>query len=197
LRCANPIGYAEQRLYVVPDFVSHYIGLCEIARRVVAVRQIVEEGHVQIKLVVAGAVERPHRCAGVAAGRLYRPGEQYQFGLLVTAAILLKQRGPYVLRIRQHDRHEILQTRLLRARRRRGRLLGRFAQAAGLIQNDGGVDSKIQGHQRQHDGADSATRQSAPAHAHAAPVFDVVAASSAFPAHARLLQKSKRYRGIV
>ena len=69
---ALPVGALEDAgkvLDVVADLVGDDIGLGEIARRAELVLQLPEEVEVEIELLVVGAVERPDRRAGGAAGR--------------------------------------------------------------------------------------------------------------------------------
>jgi hypothetical protein len=171
---------------MVADLVRHDISLRKVARRVVALRQIVEKAHVQIQLLVGRAIERPHRRLGEAARRLHCPREQHQLRRLVALARPLEQRTPHVLRVGQHHRHEFLQLLLFRAERDRLFFLCR-RQIACLVQHHRRIYPEVHRHQRQDDRPDAAAGQSFSADAHPAPILDVLAASSVFPAHGRLL----------
>ena len=59
---------AEQLLHVMADLVRNHVSLSEISGRAKARAQLIEEAEVDIKLLVARAVERSHRCPTEAAG---------------------------------------------------------------------------------------------------------------------------------
>src|SRR6185503_20838180 len=75
---------AELVLHVMPDLVRDDIGLREVAGRAEALRQLVEEGEIDIDLRIARAVERPGRRARVAAGGIDRVREEHQPGWLIS-----------------------------------------------------------------------------------------------------------------
>ena len=71
-------GDAQELLHVVADLVRDHVGLREIARRVEALAQVAVEGEVDVDLLVAGAVERPHRRLPRAARRGRRAREEHE-----------------------------------------------------------------------------------------------------------------------
>ena len=66
----RPVERAFEVLDVMADLMGDDIGLGEVAGRAEALRQLVEEGRVDVDLLVGRAVERPHRRLAHAAGGL-------------------------------------------------------------------------------------------------------------------------------
>src|SRR6185437_8924718 len=64
---------AGEILHMVANLVRNDIGLREVARRLEALRKLVEELRVEIDLLVGRAVERPHCRLSSAAARLIGP----------------------------------------------------------------------------------------------------------------------------
>jgi hypothetical protein len=193
------VGDAEQRLHVVTDFVRDHVGLREVARRAQARLHRFVESEVDVDLLVAGTVERPHgRLAGAASGRR-GAAKQHQPGLAVRAALGLELRAPHVLGVREDcrdkGRHLVVRRRSVRRSLRHRRRLG--AAAAQDAKQRQRVDAeRPAGHQRDHDGAQADAAAAAEAEASAAhrrafvaPVLDVVALAVAFPLHRRLLER--------
>jgi hypothetical protein len=59
---------AQQGLHVVAYLMGDDIRLGEVTRRPVSHFEIVEEGEVQVDMLVTGAVEGSYRCRGHATG---------------------------------------------------------------------------------------------------------------------------------
>jgi hypothetical protein len=104
---ADALGNAELVLHVMADFVGDDVGLGEVARRAKTVLQLAEKAQVEIDLLVGGAVERPDRGAGEAAGRADFVAEQHERGIAIPAAHLLELLLPHVLGAGQHDADEL------------------------------------------------------------------------------------------
>lgn len=100
---------------MMTDLVRNDIGLGEFTRRMKALLQIIVKGQVDVDLVIARAVERPHRRLGKPAGRTHRAGEEHQLGFFVSAASGAKNRTPGVFGVGKNHRHK---TRLLVGMRR-------------------------------------------------------------------------------
>src|SRR6185437_6126655 len=88
---------AELILYVMADLVRDHVGAREVAVGVETRRELLEEIEVEVHALVAGAVERPDRRRGTAAGRGNLAVEQHQLGIDVLLAHLLEIRGPDIL----------------------------------------------------------------------------------------------------
>ena len=106
------------------------------------------------------------------------PENRHQLGIGVLAVHPAEERVPGVLRVGENDRDEVAD--LVAAPRRGGRRLrGRSGRLA--LQHHAGIDTEVEGHQHQHDGADTAARDER--HTRPAPVLDVVAPPAHRPAH--------------
>src|SRR3546814_6421691 len=87
---------------------SDLIGLGEIARRPEALMQGAKEVEIQVDLVVARAIERPHGRAGEAAGGLDAAGEEHQAGFLIGAAeAILEYPVPHRLGVGENQGDEV------------------------------------------------------------------------------------------
>ncbi|MNN56249.1 hypothetical protein D3C81_1711670 [compost metagenome] len=98
---------AEQGLNMVSDFVSDHVGLGEIARGRKALGHLLEEAHVQIDLLVCGAIEGAGRRGCQPAGRIDPVAEQHQGRVLVLPVRLLENLPPGVLGVAEDRAHEL------------------------------------------------------------------------------------------
>ena len=96
------VGDAHQVLHMVAHLVGDDIGLGEVAGRAQVALQGVVERQVDVDLLVARAVERPHGGLAGAAGRGPTAAEQHQLGPLVGGAVFLEDGRPGVFRVCQH-----------------------------------------------------------------------------------------------
>ncbi len=139
----------EQVLHVMADLVGDHVGLRELARRMEALGELVEEREVDIDALVGRAIERPHRRLTLAAGGLRGIAEQHQTRLLVLPAHLLEEVAPHVLGALQHPRDETL-FRVVGRRPRRGalRALRRHVTAAAAAAATVAVDEAAEQSER-------------------------------------------------
>ena len=69
LEVAHLLLDAQNLLHMVPDFVRQYVGLRELARSAKTIAKLVEEGEIDIDLLVRRTVKRPGgRLCGSTAG---------------------------------------------------------------------------------------------------------------------------------
>jgi len=158
-------------LHVVTDLVRDDVGLREVARSAEAPLQIAEEREVEVELLVAGTVERPHRGLAHAARRAHLPVVQHECRCSIARPRSCEQIAPHILGAAQHLGHELPQ--LILGRSARHLLRGTGALGRHLLGNLGhhsGIDAEEVGNQRDDDSADA---QPAADHADAAPVLDV------------------------
>ncbi|MCY1173266.1 hypothetical protein D9M73_134210 [compost metagenome] len=92
---------------MVSDFVSDHVGLGEVARGGKALGHFLEERHVQVDLLVRGAIERPGGRGGQTAGRIHAIAEQHQGRVFVLTAGLLEYRAPGVFGVAEDRAHEL------------------------------------------------------------------------------------------
>ncbi|MNS97642.1 hypothetical protein D3C72_1319830 [compost metagenome] len=191
-------GDAQFVLHMVTDLVRDDVRLRELARCAELVLQGVVERQVDVDLLVARAVERPHGRLAGAAGRGRGTAEQHEPGRLVAAAALAEEIGPDHLGVLQHGGDE---GRLAVAGGWLGRgalllllHLDRVAAAAEQAQHGERIDAEDPARdERDRDGADAdaAPAKQAATTTAAAPtitaVFDVVGLFVAFPSHRSLL----------
>ena len=181
---------AQFVLHVVADLVRDDVGLRKLARSTHAAQRVVET-QVDVDLLVAGAVERPHGRLPGTAGRGRGAAEQHQLGRVVGAAVALENVGPHHLGVAQDGRDK---SRLLvggRWRMRRALLLNlwRRLAAAQQAQHRQRVDAgdpagdQRHSHRAQPHAASADGKAAAPAASAVAAVFDVVGLFVAFPLH--------------
>ena len=185
---------AKQVLHMVADFMGDHISLGKVAGGAELGFQGFVKAEVDIHLLVAGTVKRPHGRLTLAAGGLRSAAKQHQPGFPIGAAALGKHVFPDVFGVGQHGGHESGHAVVGRWPLRGGLLLhlrGRRAAAAEHAQKGQRVDAEHPApHQGHDDGADAnaassqqATTAAKTAAAVAAPVLDVVRFSIAFPFH--------------
>jgi hypothetical protein len=87
LRGTDLLGSADQGLHVVADLVRDHVGLREVAGRAEALRQVIEEGRVEVHPLIERTVERTHGGLAHAAGGFDRPAEQHELRLDVLQAV--------------------------------------------------------------------------------------------------------------
>jgi len=95
-------------------FMSDNVSYREISGRPKAGPQLMEESQVDIKLFIAGTIERPDRCSGNATTRINLIGKQDESRLSVTLAHLAEDFAPRVLSLRQDYRYELFEFLVLR-----------------------------------------------------------------------------------
>ncbi len=99
---------------MMADLVGDDISIGEIAAAAIFRLHLVEEGHVEIDLLVDGAVERPHRGARFAAAGLPSAVKGLQFHVFVGDSFLRGQDvSPHVLGLAENDFDEV-QRRIVR-----------------------------------------------------------------------------------
>src|SRR5262249_4445223 len=173
----------EQALDVVADLVGDHVGPRELAWGVQLALHVAVEGQVDVHPAVAGAVERPDRGAGHAAGRLDLPAEQDEDGLLVAAAHAAEEFVPDDLRVVEDDLGEMglllllgIDRPLVALHRRRVRRAG--ADEAGELS---GVNAEEQ--RQQQDQQPAAAEGNPGPRREAAAVLDVLTLFTVFPFH--------------
>src|SRR6185295_19237241 len=188
---------AQQILHMVTDLVRDDVSAREVSGGLKAVGEFLEERKVEIDLAVARTIERSHCRLGEAAGRIDGAGIEDKFRVLVSRAERSKLFGPGILGVGEHHGNEILQLRLLRAGRRL-RHIARGIAAEIALEQLRRIHAEQQGDNDDRDEAEAADPGTAagnadsarhthpagkPAAALAAAIFDVVASSTAAPAH--------------
>ncbi len=177
---------AGELLHVVAHLVRDHVGLGEIARRAEAVLQLAIEGQVDVDAMVIGTIERTHRRLREAARGLHRAGEEHELRILVVAPeLLLEDRAPGVLRVREDDGHELRHLVLGGGSGssrvcRRPRVPGNGLSLAAAVEDDGGVPAHEVHHEGEDGHADAAAYDGQPA---PAGINDVVASPAFFPSH--------------
>src|SRR6185436_12748581 len=177
-------GRAGQLLHVVPDLVRDHVGLGEVARRAKARLQLPVEGKVDVELLVAGAVERPHRRLADAAGRAHLALVEHQRRGPVLRARALEDGAPDVLGAAEHLRDELAHVVRRRALGGRPAFLLRGDLLPDLDRRSR-IEAEQIGDDRHGDAADA---EPAADHADAAAVLDVRARALVTEFHAPALQ---------
>ena len=169
-------------LHVVADLVRDHVGLREIARRVEAALQVVEEREVDVEPLVIGTIERSHRRLADPAPGSRAAGVEHEPGRAVARARRLEDIAPHVLGAAEDLRDELPHRIRGHAFARRG-LVGAWRR--GLLH---GVEhlARIEAEEGRDDRDDHAADAQAAAEADAAPVLDVAARPLAAKVHARL-----------
>ncbi len=94
--------------------MGDHVGLGEVAGRAETVLQLAVEVEVDIDLLVARAIERPHGGHARAAGRTRGALEQNEGRIAIARAELPKGLRPHVLGGAKHDGHETLEVVIAR-----------------------------------------------------------------------------------
>jgi hypothetical protein len=105
-RAVDPLGGAEDVLDVVADLVGDDVGLGEVAAGAELAREDVVEGEVDVRALVARAVERAGGGLAEAAGGVGGAGEQDQLGAAVGLALDRRQALPGVLDVVEDEPDE-------------------------------------------------------------------------------------------
>ena len=99
---------AEEVLHVVADLVRDHIGIGEIAAAAELLLHVVEEGHVEIDLLVDRAIERTHGGLRLAAARARHAAVENEPRIDIGDALLGRQHlAPDGLGLAQHGGYEI------------------------------------------------------------------------------------------
>ena len=98
---------AKEMLHVMADLMRKDISLGKVSGGAKTSREFIEEGEVQIHLLIGRAVKRADGRRSRSAGRVHRPGKENQPGIFVGATYLRKERSPGVFRIRQNNRRKL------------------------------------------------------------------------------------------
>jgi hypothetical protein len=101
------VGDAQQVLDVVADLVRDHVRLREVAGRAQALAEQLVEREVDVHLLVAGAVERPHVGGRAAARGRDLAIEEHELRALVLAAAGGELLGPELLDVIEHEAHEL------------------------------------------------------------------------------------------
>src|SRR4029079_4276349 len=146
--------------------------------------QLAVEREIDVDGLVPRAIEGAHGRLRDAASRLYGAREQDELGIFVVAAeLLLEDRLPGVLRVREDDgdelRHLVLRGSPGRAGARGSARIRRLSLAA-AVEDHGGIAAHEVDHQGEHGHADAAADdgQSPPSG-----IDDVVASPAFTPSH--------------
>ena len=99
---------------MVPDFMGDHIGLGEITRCAESFLEVAIEREVDVDLLIARTIKRPHRRLPHAAGGLHCTIKQHQLWLTVLQAFLLEDRVPGILGVGQYGRREVRKLVLVR-----------------------------------------------------------------------------------
>ena len=179
---------AQEVLHVVTHLVGDDVGIGEVTVGSQLRLHLGEEREVDVQLLVARAIERAHRCAGLSAGTVDAAREEHQRGGIIRLAHLLEDLGPDVLGGCQYLAREGGQFLLL---------LGEFALSlhlfflygaeAALLDYVGHYVADATSLHEGHHGYKNNTGQSAYSGfgpcAHSAAIFHVRAFSSSFKVH--------------
>ena len=145
------------------DLVRDHVGAGELAGFAAAAAeaplQVLEERRVEIDLVVARAIERPHRALRRAAGRARRAREHHELGRAIGLAVLGEHVLPLHLGAAEHAAHEARSLVVDRRRRRTRRLLLLLLAAAENLRaadQQPRIDAeRLADDAEHHDGADA------------------------------------------
>jgi len=89
------------------DFVRNHVRGGEVAFGAETLAQFVEEGEVEVHVLVAGTIERSARGAGQAARRFHLPPKQNDLRLAVGSALFGEELAPDFLGIAEHHADEV------------------------------------------------------------------------------------------
>ncbi len=179
---------AQQGLQVVTDLVRDDVGLREVARRAEALMQHRVERQVDVGLLVARAIERPHLRASRTAGRRHLVAEQHQLGALVGPTDPLELGRERLLDVVEHPAHEV--DELLFFGRRLERLVGLLPATLRDLERHAAARSTTEPEDQREDKPDDATTTADHrARRHATPtiVFEISASTAGLPLHGELL----------
>ena len=103
----HTIGYTEQILHVMSDFVGYHVGLCEIASCPQGFLEQTVKTEVDINASIVRAIERTARATGEPAAGPSLVREEYELRLLVLPAHLPEDLMPGVFGIGENDSDEL------------------------------------------------------------------------------------------
>ena len=106
-RRLHTIGYAEQILHVMSNFVGDDIGLCEIASCAQAFLELTEKTEVDVNASILRTLERTGGATGEPAAGLNQVREEHEAGLLVLSAHLPKDFVPGVFGVGENNSDEL------------------------------------------------------------------------------------------
>ena len=183
------------------DLVRDHVGAGKLAGFAAASSkaplQVLEERRIEIDLLVARTIERPHRALRSSASRARRAREHHELGRAIGLAVLGEQVLPLHLGAAEHAAHEARRLVVDRRRRRTRRLLLLLLTAGEDLRatdQQPRIDAeRVADDAEHHDGADAepaashreAAATTAAVAAIAAAILDVVALRQIFPAHVR------------
>ena len=112
-----------EMLHVMSELVREHVRLRKLAGRAELVPELVVEAEIDVEFLVERTVERTHRRLGLSAPRLHAVAKEHELRVVVAGAFLRQDLRPRLLRVVEHERHELhflVFGRRLGAWRRRG-----------------------------------------------------------------------------
>jgi hypothetical protein len=103
----HTIGYTEQILHVMSNFVRYHIGLCEIASCTQAFLEQTVKTEVDVNASIVRAIKRTARATGEPATGPGLVREEHELWLLVLSAHLPEDLMPGVFGIGENDSDEL------------------------------------------------------------------------------------------
>src|ERR1700712_2159498 len=94
-------------LHVMAELVREHVRLRELAGRAEAIAQLIVEAEINVDLLIERAVERPHRRLRLTASRLHAIAEENELRVVPLHAFLRNDLRPGLLRVVEHERHEL------------------------------------------------------------------------------------------
>jgi len=103
----HTIGYTEQILHVMSNFVGYHIGLCEIASCTQAFLELTEKTEVDVDASILRTIERTGCTTGEPAAGLNHIREEHEPRLLVLASHLPENLIPGVFGVGENNSDEL------------------------------------------------------------------------------------------
>jgi hypothetical protein len=103
----HTIGYTEQILHVMSNFVGYHIGLCEIASGTQTFLEQTVKTEVDVNASIVRAIKRTARATGEPATGPSLVREEHELRLLVLSAHFPEDLMPGVFGIGENDRDEL------------------------------------------------------------------------------------------
>jgi hypothetical protein len=176
------VGDAEEVLHVMTDFVGDDVGLGKVTRGAQLISEIAIEAEIDVDFLIGRAIERAGLGTGEATTGLDFAREEHKARLPVALAVAPEELIPDVLGISE-DGFDELGEFVIRSSGARSLLLNlALGRIPHLLEKRLRVSTEKDDEQDDDKGAEAASDGEWFA-AHASPVFDIGALTSAFPAH--------------